>query len=424
MLEQVNGNGTSGSHDWNALVRAEEGLVSRRIFSEPDVYELEMQKIFARCWLFLCHESQLKKPGDFFSTYMGEDPVLVTRAKDGKIGAYLNSCRHRGMKVCRADEGNADAFTCSYHAWTYASDGKLIGIPNYKEAYYEELNKDQWGLIRVPRLESYCGLVFGCWDPDAVTLTEYLGDFTYYLDLMFNRRAGGTEVLGDVHKWQMTCNWKFAADNFVGDLYHTQYSHGSAMPRAQVDSMQNAMQVSPGNGHGIGIRLRDDSDPLGQPSRDPLVMDYLESIRPEVEERLGKERANTLWPIHSTLFPNFTFGGNGLMRVWMPRGPGHMEIWSWVCVDRDAPDDVKQAFLKHCQFAFNVSGMFEQDDGENWHQCTEASRGYIARQHEFNYQMGLGHEETMEVHPGRRGGAYAELNQRGFYKRYRELISR
>src|ERR1700704_4510801 len=97
------------------LVDWERGLISAEIFHDADVFELESQRLFLRSWLFLAHESQLKRPGDFFATYMGSDPVLVVRQSDGSIGAFLNACRHRGMRVCRADAGNAKTFTCSYH---------------------------------------------------------------------------------------------------------------------------------------------------------------------------------------------------------------------------------------------------------------------------------------------------------------------
>ena len=91
--------------DVRSLVESSRGMVSRNIFFEPEIYQQELEQIFARCWLFLCHETQIPNPDDFFSTYMGEDPVLVTRDAKGKVNAFLNVCRHRGNRVCRADAG-------------------------------------------------------------------------------------------------------------------------------------------------------------------------------------------------------------------------------------------------------------------------------------------------------------------------------
>ena len=133
--------------DLQHLVDIEQGLVSRRIFIEPEIYAQELEQIFARCWLFLCHESQIPQPGDFFSTSMGEDPVLVVRDSQGQVHAFLNVCRHRGNRLCRADPGNAATFTCAYHGWTYGNDGQLVGVPYLREAYHGELDREQWGLM-------------------------------------------------------------------------------------------------------------------------------------------------------------------------------------------------------------------------------------------------------------------------------------
>ena len=99
------------STDTRGLVDAERGLISRRIFIEQEIYEQELKQIFARCWLFLCHDTQILQPGDFFTTYMGEDPVLVVRDTAGQVRAFLNVCRHRGNRLCRAEIGNAATFT-------------------------------------------------------------------------------------------------------------------------------------------------------------------------------------------------------------------------------------------------------------------------------------------------------------------------
>ncbi len=215
--------------DSNGFVDEKNGLVNRPILIDREVYEQELERIFARCWLYLAHESQIPNPGDFVAAYMGEDPVLVVRDSRGKLNAFLNTCRHRGMRVCRADAGNAAAFTCTYHGWTYGNDGKLVGVPGYKEYYYEELDMEKWGLVPVAQVDSYKGLIFGTFDPSAPSPQEYLGDFAFYLDVMLDRREGGTEATGGVHKWIMPCNWKFAADNFQGDNYHVGITHLSAL---------------------------------------------------------------------------------------------------------------------------------------------------------------------------------------------------
>lgn len=139
----------------NHMVDLERGQISREIFVSEEIYQIELEQVFARSWLFLGHESQIPKVGDYFVSGMGEESVILCRDREGQIHAFLNSCRHRGMKVCRYDEGNTPVFTCPYHGWSYATDGRLAGVPFYKDAYHGKLDKSKWGLVEVAQIFNY-----------------------------------------------------------------------------------------------------------------------------------------------------------------------------------------------------------------------------------------------------------------------------
>ncbi|MFP3562998.1 Rieske 2Fe-2S domain-containing protein [Paraburkholderia sp. SIMBA_030] len=204
--------------DIQALVREDTGRLDPRIYSDEDLYQLELERVFGRSWLLLGHESQISKSGDYITNYMGEDPVLVVRQKDGTIAVFLNQCRHRGMRICRADSGNAKAFTCSYHGWAYDTGGNLVNVPFQAEAL-PCLDKKEWSPLKA-RVETYKGLIFANWDNDAPDLITYLGDATFYMDHMLDRTEAGTEAIPGVQKWVIPCNWKFAAEQFCSDMYH------------------------------------------------------------------------------------------------------------------------------------------------------------------------------------------------------------
>ncbi|HEY8856686.1 MAG TPA: Rieske 2Fe-2S domain-containing protein, partial [Rugosibacter sp.] len=152
------------------LIDQTTGAQRRMIYADQAIYEQELERIFGRCWLFLAHESQVPDPGDFFRTYMGEDEVVVVRQDDRSIKVFLNTCTHRGNRLTRADRGNARAFSCNYHGWAFGIDGSLATVPLESEVYFNEIDKNQFRLVPVERVDSYHGLIFGCFDKDAPSL--------------------------------------------------------------------------------------------------------------------------------------------------------------------------------------------------------------------------------------------------------------
>src|SRR5688572_20040256 len=160
---------------------------------------------------------------------MGEESVILTRDRQGKIHVLLNTCMHRGMKVCRYDEGNTPVFSCPYHGWSYSTDGNLvsvpgalIGVPGFASMYHGELKKEEWGLYEVPKMHNYKGLIFACWDKDAPDFLDYAGDFTIYLDELLDcrdGRSGESEALPGVQRWRLPANWKYPVEN-ASDSYH------------------------------------------------------------------------------------------------------------------------------------------------------------------------------------------------------------
>jgi len=224
----------------------------------------------------------------------------------------------------------------------------------------------------------------------------------------------------------MPCNWKFPAENFGGDGYHTSWSHLSAIQtgaggnfRIKPDPL--GVMLSPGNGHCvIGVGPDTVADPPA-----PEILAYEERIAPEVEQRLGP-RVKRVKPIVGTVFPNFSLlrPTSRTFRVWQPRGPDKTEVWAWCFVDKAAPPEVKEAIRLAGVRVFGPSGTFEQDDMDNWQGCTLTGRGVVARRYPITYEMGLGHERYDEALGAWASDyRYSESNHRGFYRRWAQLMA-
>ena len=429
-----------GENAFGHLVDSTNGIISRELFVSDDVHKAELEHLFSRAWLFVGHESQIPNAGDFFTSRMGEESVILCRDRESKIHVFLNTCRHRGMKVCRYDEGNTPLLTCPYHAWSYALDGKLVGVPMYNALYEGVLDRSQWSLIEVPQLANYKGAIFATWDPQAPPFLEYLGDAKMHLDLVLDARdgrEGGSEVIGGIQKWVVPANWKFGTENFMGDTYHN-VSHRSVdlvgiSPNARSGVKGRRADEVPGSrhvwlsypqGHGIHSILQpEDNWYVDSFKDDSDVEAYFRTCYEERKKRLGPDKSRWIGLVGS-IFPNLSFHGRQprSMFVWHPHGPTTMEVWRFYLVDRDAPDRVKD-FLRHYYMRYSgPGGMTEQDDMENWNYATAASSGTIARRYPYNYQQSL-HAAAADGPGIMRTQQINEQNSRDFYRRIVDYIN-
>lgn len=421
----------------------ERGRVSRRIFFDEEVYHRELTQIFARSWLYLGHESQIPNAGDFVTAYMGEDPVILCRGKDGSIRAFLNSCRHRGMKVCRLDAGNARSFNCSFHGWSYSTDGELIGVP-FHNTVYRDLDRSKLGLHAVPKVENYGGFIFGNWQAGATSLERHLGDMRWYLDILIERPLGGIEVLGGQQRYQCHSNWKIAAENFSGDTYHLPFSHKSLFmlkdvrpfnPVGYESASKLHTVVFPEVGHALtAIGTTDEryeADLKLAREMGPEVVEYVKESRARLLAKTSEEQARIYALAFGNVFPNFSFNNFSALRplglyLWLPKGAQSIEAWQWCAVSRDAPASVKSIIREDFTRVQSAAGVAGQDDTENFEQVTEATRGAIGQTLDFVYSMGLDNSPgvEMEGYPGRFYPYFSEAGQREFYRHWATEMQR
>ncbi len=426
---------------YDRMINLKDGMISREIFSSKEIYEGELERIFSRAWLFVGHESLIPKPFDFFASRMGAESVILVRDKNRKVHVFLNSCRHRGMKVCQYDHGNTQMFICPYHSWSYTTEGKLIGVPQFKSIYDGRLDKEKWPLIEVPKLALYKGTIWASWDKDAPDFMSYLGAAREHLDLALDcrdGREGGSEVLVGVHKWIIPCNWKFAAENFLGDTYHN-VSHRSVDlvgigPSAEAGAkgrrdgeLEHAQHlwVSFPAGHGVHSAIVPENTPFVDTfQNDPAVAAYFRYCHEERRRRLGVAR-NRLVPFVGTIYPNLSLHGRQPRNLclWHPSGPESTEAWRFFLVDADAPQEVKDFLRRYYMRYSGPAGMTEQDDMENWNYATAGSRGTIAKRYPYNYQQSFGKVTTQGPVAGNVSLQVSEENPRQYYRRWRDYMN-
>jgi phenylpropionate dioxygenase-like ring-hydroxylating dioxygenase large terminal subunit len=435
------------------LANWKDGLISPAVHFDEELYRREAERVFGRAWLVVGHADMVRKPGDYVISYMGEVPVILVRDIAGTIRVLVNRCAHRGNQVCLFDRGNARAFTCSYHGWTYDLDGSLIGVPMERELYRGELNKAGWGLEEVPRVVNFKGLIFASFDPNGPSLEAWLGeDGCWWLQtLVLVEHLGGLEALPGWHRYRSPGNWKLLSENFIGDDYHVPTSHAGyfkvvrefqekQMPIRKADVSPPRGTVYEGTAGygqgcplGLGIVVLDDSiyqSDLQRAERlGPEAVAWVRERYRRHQEALKDCEIKPYSFMNGLLFPNMAFMGfdspldGRHLLLFQPRGVWEHEVWQWTMVEREAPQVVKDVAAQYVYQGQHMAGLIAPDDVENFERMVEAMRAPRNWQRPFHYGMQLGHEqEAPSGLPGNLGPNPSEVNQRQFYRFWRELM--
>ena len=244
--------------------------VHRSSMTSPDLFDRERELIFNRCWIYLGHESEVENPGDYRRRTVSGRPLFFARGKDGQVRVFLNTCSHRGALVCRHDEGNAEVFQCFYHAWTFNSEGELIGVPG-EDAYGPYFRRSELGLKQIPRVESYRGFIFVSFNPVVEDLVTYLAGAREYLDLIVDQAEEGMRVVAGSNKYTMRANWKLLGENSL-DGYHLVPTHQTYLDYISslgTDDSGDTMGARPagralalGNGHCVAVNVARTGRPI------------------------------------------------------------------------------------------------------------------------------------------------------------------
>jgi phenylpropionate dioxygenase-like ring-hydroxylating dioxygenase large terminal subunit len=422
--------------------------VSRRIYVDEEVHRRELDRVFRRSWLFLAHESEVPEPGDYVTRRLGLDPVIVIRDEAGTVRVFLNTCRHRGVVLCRSDRGNSSHFRCSYHGWTYANDGRLRGVTFQHEVFGPDFRRSDYSLFEPAKVETMFGLVFATFDASAPSLVEYLGDMYWYLESVLGKFAEGLVVAGPPVRTLLKANWKLESENLSGDGYHTPVTHATAFSLGLFATRQDLEAVGEvtgkkfvghtvdcGNGHTMRIQT------LPVSVERNSYFGYPEDMWDAFDRRLSAGQAQVqscLSVGHGTVFPNLSLlenfktsvDGPGRhvryirLTLRYPLAPDRTEVLWFHLLPRGTDPEWAQLSRLGYLRTNGAAGMFEVDDTANFVGIAEANAGPTARGLHFELRGGTAHSPASTLDwPGHVvEGDRTERTIRAFLRRWSELV--
>jgi phenylpropionate dioxygenase-like ring-hydroxylating dioxygenase large terminal subunit len=407
---------------WDELVR--EDHVHGSLYTDPAIYQAELQKIWYRTWVYVGHESEVPNPNDYVMKSIGPEPILMTRDKSGQINLLHNRCPHRGNRVCMTEKGNARSFTCPYHGWTFGNDGALRGYPF--PSGYEGADRSQLGLGKVARVASHRGFVFGSFAEEGESLLEHLGAAAGAIDaLCMNSPEGEVEVTAGYLKHKVKANWKFLVENET-DGYHPSFVHASIFEVAQsgigtlYDSDSTAVSRDFGKGH-TENDLRPEFRKRGVPlSWFGTTADKLPAYVAQMEVAYGKDKAHEIMidgTPHIMIFPNLFIAEIQLF-VLQPLTVDHTVQHVTAIQFKGAPD-INRRLRQQTMGSVGPAGFLLADDAAMYERT---QLGVQASNPEWLY-LGRGrHRERLDENGYRIGDATDETPSRGIWRHYKSLM--
>jgi len=377
--------------------------VHRRVYTDPAIFDLEMERIWERIWVYCGHESQVPNVGDYWTLQIGRQPMVMVRDRDRSIRVLYNRCPHRGVELCGNQKGNTGtAFVCSYHAWSFHLDGRVRAIPLMKGYEGTRMTTDSPEARMTPaaRVDSYRGFVFASLSPEGPTLAEFLGDAKVAFDDMCDRSpVGEVEAVPVCHRVVQHSNWKFFMENQL-DALHPSVTHQSTGVSARrienrvkeqqgkaplffhylsafassFDQWDAVQTVNFPRGHGVLKAY------MGLRPTDPDTLEYEALMRQAYGEAKAEEYLSR--SIHHVLVYPYLSVQSPLqqLRCLRPLAADRTlsEIWHFRL--KGVPEAIYRRSLWYFNLVNSPATMVNADDLENW---TKGQWGLESKSHDW-----------------------------------------
>ena len=384
--------------------------IDRAIFSDPEIFDLELRHLFERNWVYVAHESQVAKPFDFITTHIGRQPVVVTRDQSGEIRCMINACSHRGAIVYRNKSGNRRNQACGFHGWVYNVRGELVGVTSEdKGAYPPSFDKGTLGLHQA-RVGNYRGFLFASLEHDVAPLEQYLGTAAGMIDMLVDQAPDGRwEILRGTTAYTYHGNWKLAAENGV-DGYHASTVHAS-----YVDITMKRMRAALPQGREVFDLSKVNELPGGfQTFENGHAMVWTQALnervrpsyrhRDEFIRRHGEE--TTSWMLgrlrNLILAPNVFLmdSMSTQVRIIRPLSVDRTEVTTYCLAPVSEDAASRTARIRQYEDFYNATGLATPDDLSEFNYCQD---GFAARTTPWSDLSRGGARRTTASEAARRG---------------------